>query len=334
MRATLLFISAFGFAGLLRVAAQMPSEPLSIRTKDVARIVMQAPPAYIRQASDTDYHVGLFDKKGRQLLASHYYLSFGGYDTGVALRENILFLMAGPNNLPKVKALPGYYYGLGAYARNGQLLYHPFLFDNGPDYFVEGRQRFVHNNKMGFVNRLGEITVPAKYPFVSPYENGVAYACLDCVYKTVDSVNKEHGTYFVGNDIAVIDKKGKILARQRVKERALPQFKQRPEVLNQKEKALTQLILKEPVMRRALHDEQVDLKKLKAVCYDRPSSYSPFYHFAFSDPEDSWIINDFQFLISPDGKRMYHFRQEDLQVTETMAEWQKNLDNRAKEQSQ
>ncbi len=64
---------------------------------------------------------------------------------------------------------------------HGESLVAPFLFDNGPDEFVQGRARFTEKGKMGFFNRKGEIVVPAIYDFALPFEKGLAPVCNGCV---------------------------------------------------------------------------------------------------------------------------------------------------------
>lgn len=64
--------------------------------------------------------------------------------------------------------------------RKGQLLYKPFLYDNGPDYEQEGLLRYVENGKMGFVNAAGKKVIPAQFDFVYPFEGGTARYCNGC----------------------------------------------------------------------------------------------------------------------------------------------------------
>ena len=62
--------------------------------------------------------------------------------------------------------------------RNGQVLYHPFLYDNGADYIEEGARRFVDvkTGKMGLVHPYGRVLIPAKYDFLMPLKNGYTTA--------------------------------------------------------------------------------------------------------------------------------------------------------------
>jgi hypothetical protein len=54
------------------------------------------------------------------------------------------------------------------------------FFDNGADYFKDDFARYVKDNKIGFINKKGNIVIEAQYPFVSPFNNGYAKACLKC----------------------------------------------------------------------------------------------------------------------------------------------------------
>lgn len=91
--------------------------------------------------------------------------------------------------------------------RKKQVLYKPFIYDNGPDYVSEGLLRFVENGKMGFVNEAGKKVIKAQFDFVYPFEKGTARFCNGC--KTIkdgehSAMDNESGTW------GKIDKKGKI----------------------------------------------------------------------------------------------------------------------------
>jgi len=58
--------------------------------------------------------------------------------------------------------------------KKGNILLVPFIYDNGPDYVVEGVFRFVENGKMGFATHEGKIVIPAQFDFVTQFENGFA----------------------------------------------------------------------------------------------------------------------------------------------------------------
>lgn len=64
--------------------------------------------------------------------------------------------------------------------RNGTSRFTAFLFDNGPDYFVEGRSRIVQNEKVGFMDEQGRIVIDPKYDFAAPFVEGMAAFCKGC----------------------------------------------------------------------------------------------------------------------------------------------------------
>ncbi|WP_345233560.1 WG repeat-containing protein [Olivibacter ginsenosidimutans] len=74
-----------------------------------------------------------------------------------------------------------YSYGL-AYDREGHIRYAPYLFDNGPDYIVEGLRRYVENGKMGFVDRDGNKVIPAQWDWASAFNCGIAMVCNHCQF--------------------------------------------------------------------------------------------------------------------------------------------------------
>jgi len=82
------------------------------------------------------------------------------------------------------------------------------LFDNGPDYFVEGRARTIRDGKVGFVNEGLEVVVPREWDFALPFEGGFARVCTGCSIVREDG--DEHGTV-QGGSWAVIDREGRIV---------------------------------------------------------------------------------------------------------------------------
>lgn len=69
--------------------------------------------------------------------------------------------------------------GCGAVQQTEQAI-QPYIFDNGPDYFVEGLARFVENGKIGFYNEKNEKIIQAQFDWASPFENGLAQVCNGC----------------------------------------------------------------------------------------------------------------------------------------------------------
>lgn len=64
--------------------------------------------------------------------------------------------------------------------REGTHLMTPFIFDNGPDDFVEGLARFVEDGKIGFHDENGSVVIAARFDFVRSFEGGKARACDGC----------------------------------------------------------------------------------------------------------------------------------------------------------
>ncbi|MBL0955105.1 MAG: WG repeat-containing protein [Leptospira sp.] len=87
-----------------------------------------------------------------------------------------------------------------------QLLLESFLYDNGPDYIVESRARYVEEGKMGFHNERCQKVIEAKYDFAYPFENGYAIVCNGCQLIPEGEHKRIEGGLF-----GLIDKKGKLV---------------------------------------------------------------------------------------------------------------------------
>ncbi|GAA4182078.1 hypothetical protein [Sphingobacterium ginsenosidimutans] len=60
------------------------------------------------------------------------------------------------------------------YDREGNFIYTPFLYDNGPDYWQEGIRRYVSDGKVGYVDINNIILTPAKTGFADMFNYGYA----------------------------------------------------------------------------------------------------------------------------------------------------------------
>jgi hypothetical protein len=89
---------------------------------------------------------------------------------------------------------------------NGHKLYRPFIFDNAMDEYSQGIARFKLNDKFGFFDSCGRITIPAQYQFVERFNQNRAVFSNDCLLKK----NGEH-TEIVGGKWGFIDKTGTIV---------------------------------------------------------------------------------------------------------------------------
>ncbi len=87
----------------------------------------------------------------------------------------------------------------------GKKVRRPFIYDNGPDYFIEGLSRYLDHKKIGFINTGGEIQIKAQFEFVRPFSEGLAAFCVSCSTR----LQGEH-TQLFGGKWGYIDKQGNI----------------------------------------------------------------------------------------------------------------------------
>ncbi|MFC3051668.1 WG repeat-containing protein [Kordiimonas pumila] len=63
---------------------------------------------------------------------------------------------------------------------NGDKRFKGYLYDNGPDYLVEGLMRYMDEGKVGFLDACLHVVVPAEYDFAAPFQQSRAYVCNGC----------------------------------------------------------------------------------------------------------------------------------------------------------
>lgn len=97
--------------------------------------------------------------------------------------------------------------------RKADILFTPYIFDNGPDYVQEGLFRFTENNKIGFANMQGQKVIKATFDFVSTFNSGLAAFNIGGHSKKVDD---EHSSW-QGGLWGFIDKSGKIVIKPKFK---------------------------------------------------------------------------------------------------------------------
>ena len=81
-----------------------------------------------------------------------------------------------PGGIAAVMDKTGWYY----IDRQGKFIVRPMMYDNGPDYFVEGLSRFIQDGKTGFIDEAGQVVVPAVHDFAFPFKDGEAEVGQDC----------------------------------------------------------------------------------------------------------------------------------------------------------
>lgn len=71
--------------------------------------------------------------------------------------------------------------------KDGKTQLETVFHDNGPDYYEEGLARFIERTpkgiKVGFYNKKGDIVIPARYDFASPFRAGYAFVANGCWYE-------------------------------------------------------------------------------------------------------------------------------------------------------
>ncbi|MNJ84201.1 hypothetical protein D3C87_16460 [compost metagenome] len=95
--------------------------------------------------------------------------------------------------------------GMVAVNRNKEIIFEAFLFDNGPDYIVDGLFRIKRNGKIGYADPTGKVVIEAKYSCAYPFENGKAKVALNC--ETVKDELEHHS--WESTEWFYIDKTGK-----------------------------------------------------------------------------------------------------------------------------
>ena len=94
--------------------------------------------------------------------------------------------------------------GTVAIDQNEKVLYHIFLFDNGPDEPSEGLYRIIENGKIGYANMKGEIVIAPQFACAWPFKKGKAKVSNSCTTHK----DGEH-SFWVSEEWYYINKKGK-----------------------------------------------------------------------------------------------------------------------------
>ena len=263
--------------------------------------------------------------------------------TGKVILKPGLMMLLSDYDVPEIE-LPGTYFDLmdtagtgpdtgmhfdyrfHTFNAKGELLYHPFPYDNSADYWSQGRRRFIEGEKMGLVNRFGQRTVPAKaYTFLLPYRRGYTIGCRDCRFTVFDSTDTEHGYGWAGMQYEVLNPDGKVLYKLKTtnpdSEAAMLNIRRQ----YKNEKLVKQLgaqLQKLPETGKAIQHLEMPVSAFQYVCYDEPGAFSPYYHFGLEDTAGNDLGPGLQFLISPDGKEIFHISPE-LDWILPYALWQK-----------
>ncbi|NIF04658.1 WG repeat-containing protein [Chryseobacterium sp. Tr-659] len=197
--------------------------------------------------------------------------------------------------------------------RKGNLLYQPYSYDNGADYFSEGVRRLVKNGKVGFADRNGKVVIEAKHDFVSPFNYGYAEFCDGCDW---EKTNEEHRS-IVGGQWGIMNVKGQTVqpvAKPSEKDVEIEgKYYSNPFQYNKKEKSILQFFEKQKKKLADLYyvnfynKMSENEKKLFFEIVERPKENFPYYQvntYNYRKKELDMLYR-FKFLVSEDGKTFY-----------------------------
>jgi hypothetical protein len=137
-------------------------------------------------------YIGFKDAKGHIILPARYMFTVS--DTFSRKAAIVIDSVGGPMVIDKT----------------GKKILSPYIYDNGPDYVVEGVFRVVdENKKMGFADLDGNVVIPIKYDFVTEFHDGLA--CFGSGY-TVEQ--KGEMSFMKGGKWGFIDHKGDTIIPQ------------------------------------------------------------------------------------------------------------------------
>jgi hypothetical protein len=126
------------------------------------------------QSKDSLY--GVKDQKGRIIVKPEFTQVYI-HDTKTPIETPFLTLMRmNPNDPPGLSTYMSYF------DRQGQFLFHPYWFDNGPDLYNDGLMRFIENNKFGFADIQGKKKIEAKFDYAEAFRYGLSFVCTGCKF--------------------------------------------------------------------------------------------------------------------------------------------------------
>lgn len=126
--------------------------------------------------ADSSYY-GVKNQQGKILIPAQF-LNIHEVEWDQPITEQTIEFMGLPADYDLTKSAVRIIapYNTSVYNRSGKLLYHPQWFDNGSDYWVEGKRRFVdpQTGLVGFVDEEHQVIIPAQWEFATPFNCGYA----------------------------------------------------------------------------------------------------------------------------------------------------------------
>lgn len=269
--------------------------------------------------------VGVKNQKGEIVIPAQFKIYSDLKDGEVVEGETILFdgNKTGGN---QEKNAWGY-----VYDRKGNFLYQPFMYDNGPDYFVEGLRRFVKNGKIGFADRNGKVIIEPKHDFVDYFNYGYASFCDGCDWEKTDDEHKS----IVGGKWGMMNARGETvppLTKYSEKDvKIVGKYYPYPFQYNEKEKNILRFFDQQNKLLADLYYVNVynkipeKEKKLYFEIVERPKENFPYYQVNTYDytKHDLGMLYRFKFLVSEDAKNVYTIKSYNEQKV-PFEEWLRN----------
>lgn len=269
--------------------------------------------------------VGVKNQKGEIVIPAQFKIYSDLKDGEVVEGETILFdgNKTGGN---QEKNAWGY-----VYDRKGNFLYQPFMYDNGPDYFVEGLRRFVKNGKIGFADRNGKVIIEPKHDFVDYFNYGYASFCDGCDWEKTDDEHKS----IIGGKWGMMNTKGETVqpfTKYSDKDvKIVGKYYPYPFQYNEKEKNILRFFDQQNKLLADLYYVNVynkipeKEKKLYFEIVERPKENFPYYQVNTYDytKHDLGMLYRFKFLVSEDAKNVYTIKSYNEQKV-PFEEWLRN----------
>lgn len=94
---------------------------------------------------------------------------------------------------------------------NGLEMYQIYAFGEEPDSFNEGLMRIIRHDKVGFINRKGQVIIPPGYCQATPFFKGKSIVNVNAVKVDKSTTDTQNSTLWEGGKWGVIDKKGNVV---------------------------------------------------------------------------------------------------------------------------
>lgn len=246
---------------------------------------------------------GIRTQSGKEIIPAEYKSLY--YEEGKEIKDAQIYLI--DNNLKPVDSM-NYWYSIKAFNRKGEYLYTPYWVDNGIDDYVEGLRRFVNNGHMGFVDRQGNVIVPAIFNYVHPFYRGYAIAANECKYVKQRKTPLYYAPYKCGQHF-IINRNMDVLYTFKETDTiqaltdSLITALQLPVKLNADESKVAKLLSQVADIQKYVMDAAELKVAIHAVVSEHPGSKNGYYLVDLRT-DVALMSEHLSFLISEDGKQI------------------------------